>query len=133
MAYDEQVADRVRRFLSDQSHVVENKMMGGVCFMLDGNMCCGVRGAALMVRVGREAYERMLALRGVRPLEFGGRRPSGFVVVDPEGYRTDEALSQWLQRGIDFVAALPVKKNAKVGRRGSPQWGKAKDKMVTRK
>jgi hypothetical protein len=106
--------------------------MGGVCFMLDGNMCCGVRGAAVMVRVGREAHAHMLALRGVRPLEFGGRRPSGFVVVDPEGYPTDEALWQWIRRGIEFVAALPVKRNATAGRSAQPS-GKAKNKMTARK
>jgi len=75
MAYDEKIAQRVRTALSGQRGLVEKKMMGGICFMLDGNMCCGVSGAALLVRVGREAYQQMLAQPHVRPMEFAGRRP----------------------------------------------------------
>ena len=69
-----------------------------------------VTGSALMVRVGREAYQRMLTEPHVRPLEFAGRRPTGFVLVDPQGYRTDAALATWIQRGIDFVATVPAKR-----------------------
>jgi TfoX/Sxy family transcriptional regulator of competence genes len=112
MAYDENAAERVRRALSRRRNVVEQKMMGGVCFMLDGKMCCGVSGAALMVRVGPDAYERTLREAHVRPLEFAGRRPRGFVRVEPPGYRTDTALTAWVRRGIDFVSALPKKKPA---------------------
>lgn len=83
--------------------------MGGICFMLNGSMCCGVSASAIMVRVGREAYQRMLAQPHVRPLEFAGRRPTGFVLVDPGGCRTDTALATWIQRGIDFVSTLSAK------------------------
>jgi hypothetical protein len=85
-------------------------MMGGICFMVSGSMCCGVSASALMVRVGPEAYQRMLAQPHVRPLEFAGRRPTGFVLVDPGGCRTETALAKWIQRGIDFVSTLPPKK-----------------------
>lgn len=112
MAYDEEMAERVRRVLSGRRDLVEKKMMGGICFMVNGSMCCGVSASALMVRVGREAYPRMLAEPHVRPLEFGGRRPTGFVLVDPGGCRTDTALATWIQRGIDFVSTLPTKKPA---------------------
>jgi TfoX/Sxy family transcriptional regulator of competence genes len=109
MAYDEKTAERVRAALSGQRSLVEKKMMGGICFMLDGNMCCGVSGAALMVRVGREAYQEMLAQPHVRPMEFAGRRPTGFVFVEPEGHRSDAALATWVQRGVDFALTLPAK------------------------
>jgi len=109
MAYDEATAERVRQVLSGRRDLVEKKMMGGICFMVSGSMCCGVTGSALMVRVGREAYQRMLTEPHVRPMEFAGRRPTGFVLVDPPGYRTDPALARWIQRGIDFVATLPAK------------------------
>jgi TfoX N-terminal domain len=109
MAFDERTAERVRGILSDRRDLVERKMMGGICFMVSGSMCCGVTGSALMVRVGREAYRRTLAESHVRPMEFAGRRPTGFVLVDPEGYRTDAALTQWVQRGVQFVASLPAK------------------------
>lgn len=116
MAYDENTAARVRRVLSKRYNSVEKKMMGALCFMLNGNMCCGVTGAALMIRVGPTAYARLLAKPHVRPLEFAGRRATGFVLVDPPGYRTASAFATWIQRGIDFVATLPSKELAAKGR-----------------
>ena len=110
MGYDENTAERVRRILSGRRDVVEKKMVGGLSFMVSGSMCCGVTGSALMVRVGREAYQGMLTKPHVRPMEFAGRRPTGFVLVDAGGYRTDTALARWVQRGIDFVSKLPTKK-----------------------
>jgi TfoX/Sxy family transcriptional regulator of competence genes len=110
LAYDEKAADRVRRALAGRRNLVEKKMMGAICFMVSGNMCCGVTGSALLVRVGRDAYARMLARPHVRPMEFAGRRPTGFVLVDPAGYRSDAALATWIKRGLDFVATLPAKK-----------------------
>jgi TfoX/Sxy family transcriptional regulator of competence genes len=104
MAYDERMTERVRRHLSGRRDLVEKRMMGGICFMVNGRMCCGVSARALMVRVGREAYPRMLAQPHVRPLEFAGRRPTGFVLVDPAGCRTHAALARWIKRGIDFVS-----------------------------
>jgi hypothetical protein len=77
--------------------------------MLAGNMCCGVTGAALMVRVGKDGYAEALAKPHVRPLEFAGRRPGGFVLVDPPGHRTAVLLKTWIQRGIDVATALPKK------------------------
>jgi hypothetical protein len=109
VAFDEKTAERARRALSGQRGLVEKKMMGGICFMLEGNMCCGVSGSALLVRVGREAYQETLAEPHVRPMEFAGRRPTGFVFVDPEGHRSDAALATWVQRGVDFASTLPPK------------------------
>jgi TfoX/Sxy family transcriptional regulator of competence genes len=117
VAYDETAAERVRRVLSGRRGTVEKKMMGGICFMVSGSMCCGVTGSALMVRVGSEAYQRMLTQPHVRPMEFAGRRPTGFVLVDPEGYHTDGLLAAWVQRGVDFVATLPAKKPTVTKRR----------------
>ena len=108
--YDERTAERVRRILSGRRDVVEKRMVGGLSFMVNGSMCCGVTGAALMVRVGSEARERALDQPHVRQMEFAGRPLGGFVCVDPGGYRTDKALATWIQRGIDFVSTLPVKK-----------------------
>jgi TfoX/Sxy family transcriptional regulator of competence genes len=119
MPYDDTAAARVRRILAKRRDVVERKMMGGLCFMVKGSMCCGVSGSAVMVRVGAEAYRQMLAEPHVRPLEFAGRRPRGFVLVEPEAYRTDTMLGTWVQRGIDFVTALPPKRAAAKSRRRS--------------
>jgi TfoX N-terminal domain len=112
MSYDERAAERVRRVLAGRRDLAEKKMMGAICFMVRGSMCCGVTGSALMIRVGQEAYQRTLAEPHVRPMEFGGRRPSGFVLVDPTGYDTDAALAKWVKRGTDFVSTLPAKRPA---------------------
>ncbi len=109
MAYDEKAAERVRRVLASRRDVVEKKMMGGMCFMIGGAMCCGVSKSALMVRVGREAYPMMLTQPYVHPLEFAGRRPMGFVLIDPMGYQTNTALAAWIQRGLDFISTIPIK------------------------
>jgi len=112
MGYDEKTAERVRRILSRRRDVVEKKMIGGLSFMVNRSMCCGLTRSGFMVRVGPEALERALSQPHVRSMEFAGRRLAGFVYVDPEGYRTDTALAGWVQRGIDFVSTLRAKKPA---------------------
>jgi hypothetical protein len=107
MAYDPATAERVRRILSRRRDVVEKRMVGGLSFNVNGAMCCGVTCEALMVRVGRDARNRVLAEPHVRPMEFAGRQLAGFVCVDPEGFRMDADLASWIQRGIDFVSTIP--------------------------
>ncbi|SFU18853.1 TfoX/Sxy family protein [Sedimentitalea nanhaiensis] len=110
MAYDEALASRVRSALSDVGDLREQKMMGAICFMVGGNMCCGATGDALMVRVGRDGYEAALGQDHVRPMKMsGGRRPRGFVLVDPPGIETEDELKRWITRGRKFVATLPAK------------------------
>jgi hypothetical protein len=117
MAYDERTAERMRKVLSARRDVVEKKMMGGLCFMVKGAMCCSVSGkGGILVRVGAPAHERMLGEPHVRPLLMAGRPAAGFVRVDPDGYRTDAALKKWIQRGLDFVVTLPMKPSRKVVR-----------------
>lgn len=87
-------------------------MVGGLSFVVGGSMCCGVTGSALMIRVGAEGRERALAEPHVRPMEFAGKRLAGFVCVDPAGYRSDAALTAWVQRGLDFVSTLPRRDRA---------------------
>lgn len=84
-------------------------MMGALCFMSGGHMRCGVMGSALMVRVGRDGYERVLAEPHVRPMEIAGKRTTGFVRVDSNGFRTDAALAKWIGLGLAFISTLPQK------------------------
>jgi TfoX/Sxy family transcriptional regulator of competence genes len=123
MAYDEKDAERVRHILSHNRRLVEKAMMGGLVFMVDGHMCCGLGRGTLMVRVGRENRERMLTLPHVRAMKIGGRSPAAFVRIDPEGYRTDKALAAWIQRSIDFISTLPAKMPAakKTSRGAAPR------------
>jgi TfoX/Sxy family transcriptional regulator of competence genes len=109
MGYDKQAVEHVRRILAGRQDVVEKRMIGGLSFLINGAMCCGVTGADLMVRVGPDAVASALAQPHVRPMEFAGRRLAAFVRIEPEGYQTDEALAQWIQRGLDFVATLPAR------------------------
>lgn len=108
MAYDEKTADRIRGLLSSRRGVVERKMMGGLCFMVNGHMCCAVSSqGGLLIRVGSEAHAAALREPHAGPMEMGGRRMTGFVRVASEGYRSEDMLEAWLARGLDFVETLP--------------------------
>ena len=109
MAYDEELAERIRRALAGRQGVSEKKMFGGIAFMLRGNMCCGIVGDELMVRVGPGRFQEALAEPHARPMDFTGRPMRGMVYVTPEGCRTDEALKRWVEQGLNFAASLPPK------------------------
>jgi TfoX/Sxy family transcriptional regulator of competence genes len=114
MAYDEKTAERVRELLSGQRNVAEKKMMGGLCFMVRGHMCCSVSGGGgLMVRVGADAYDAALGAPHAQPIEMAGRSMTGFVRIAPEGYQTEAALKAWVNSALDFVATLPAKRSIK--------------------
>ena len=109
MPYDETLADRVRDALAARPGIREQKMFGGLCYLLDGNMAVGVESDRLMVRVGRDAYEDALAQPHARPMDFTGRPMRGFVWVDAAGIGDDRALRRWIRRGLDFAGSLPPK------------------------
>jgi hypothetical protein len=112
MAYDEQTAERVRKALAGRRDVAAKKMMGGVAFMVKGNMCCSVSGrGGMLIRVG--ADETVFGKPHVERVKMGARTMSGFVRVQPEGYATDAALKAWIARGLDAVASLPAEKSRK--------------------
>ena len=96
----------MRRALARRRGIGEKKIMGALCFMAGGTMCCGVTGAALMVRVGTEGFERALAKPHVRPLKIGRRAARGFVLVDPPGYRTEATLATWVEEGLAVAKTL---------------------------
>src|SRR5688572_20211328 len=110
MAYDEKLAARIREALSDRDDVVEKKMFGGLCFMVNGAMCCGLTKTDFMVRVGPDQYEDALAQPHARPMDFTGRPLKGMIYVAPAGLRTQAALAKWIGRGVAFVSALPPSK-----------------------
>jgi TfoX/Sxy family transcriptional regulator of competence genes len=104
MSYDESLASRIRALLAERDDVVEKKMFGGLCFMVNGAMCCGLTKSDFMVRVGGDHYEEALAQPHARPMDFTGRPLKGMVYVAPEGLRTKAALSRWVRRGLEFVS-----------------------------
>ena len=109
MAYDERLAERIRRALAVREGMTEKKMFGGIAFMLRGNMCCGIVRDDLMIRVGPERHEEALAQPHARPMDFTGRPMRGMVYVGPEGLRSDADLNAWLRRGVEFTETLPPK------------------------
>ncbi|MDH3292288.1 MAG: TfoX/Sxy family protein [Gemmatimonadota bacterium] len=113
MAYDETLAARVRTALANEPGLSEKHMFGGLSFLLNGNMCCGIVGNTLMVRVGPEAYTAALAKPHAREMDFTGRPLRGMTYVAPDGVHTDSALAAWVRRGTAFAASLPPKKPKK--------------------
>jgi TfoX/Sxy family transcriptional regulator of competence genes len=109
MAYDEGLAARLRDLLEDTRGADERAMFGGLAFLLRGNMCCGIIGDELIVRVGPERYEHALAQPHTRVFDLTGRTMKGWVVVTADGYETDEALAAWVRQGVDFALSLPPK------------------------
>jgi TfoX/Sxy family transcriptional regulator of competence genes len=109
MAYDEDLAERVRDLLSARSEVSERKMFGGIAFMVGGNMACGVLKEDLIVRLGDEEGEKALAEDGVRPFDFTGKPMKGIVYVSAEHVSGDADLSGWVDAGADYAASLPPK------------------------
>ncbi len=109
MAYDESLAYRVRYLLADQPAMVEKKMFGGVGFILDGNMACGVNKDDLIVRVGLDNYPQAVIQPHARPLDITGRPMNGWVMIDPDGVINDQDLQHWVSLGVDFARTLPPK------------------------
>jgi TfoX/Sxy family transcriptional regulator of competence genes len=109
VAYDEGLAQRVREEMEALSGYEEKRMFGGIGFMLEGNMATGVIGEDLIVRVGREEYERALEEPQARPFDMTGRPMTGWVVFTGAAYGSDEDLREWVQRGVDYARSLPPK------------------------
>ena len=109
MAYDEGLATRVRDQLGDQPGLAETKMFGGLAFLLDGNMACGVRGHDLIVRVAADAAEAALREPGTRPFDLTGRPMKGWLLVDAGGHAEGDDLRRWVDRGLAYATSLPPK------------------------
>lgn len=109
MAYDEKLADRIRQALGRRAGLTERKMFGGLAFMLRGNMCCGVLGDDLMLRVGPERYDDALARPDARPMDFTGRPMKGMVYVEARAIDTHAKLRRWMEVAIEFAGSLPAK------------------------
>jgi TfoX/Sxy family transcriptional regulator of competence genes len=109
MAYDEDLADRVREQLAAEPAVTEKAMFGGLAFLLEGNMAVGISGDELMVRVGPDASDDALARPHARPFDMTGRPMKGWILVASEGVAEERDLAGWVARGVDFARSLPAK------------------------
>ena len=109
MPYDEGLAQRVRELLEEEPGFDEKKMFGGICFLLFGNMVCGIINDDLIVRVGVDVYEEALKLAQTKKFDLTGRPMKGWVMVLSPGLESDENLSQWVQKDVTYVRSLPSK------------------------
>ena len=103
MAYDEELAARVRRVLRRTAGITERKMFGGLAFMCNGKMCCGIVDRDLMVRVQERDMASALRQAHVRPMDFTGKPLRGFVYVAAAGVATAPSLRMWVRKGVAFV------------------------------
>jgi TfoX/Sxy family transcriptional regulator of competence genes len=105
MAFDEKLAERIRRRLARRKGVVEKKMFGGVGFMLNDRMTVGIWKDSLIVRIDPEDGDDALKEPHVRPFDITGRPMKGWILVGPEGLRDDKQLNAWIQRAVKFVGS----------------------------
>jgi len=110
MAFDEELAARLRGILSQQPELEERRMFGGLAFLVSGHMCCGVVKQDVMLRLGEEGTQELLASAeaAVRPMDFTGRALKNMVYVDPAA-ASDTELSEWISRAVQFAQSLPPK------------------------
>ena len=111
MAYDNDLAEKVRKAIAGERGWTERKMFGGLAFMKRGMMCCGIVDRWMMVRVGPDEYEKALARPHVRPMDFTGRPMRGMIYVLPEGIRNTAAIRKWIALAVN--APRPKKSTKK--------------------
>ena len=110
MAYDEKLAGRVRGLLAKRKAIAEKKMFGGIAFLLNGNMCVGLHGEELIVRLDPKKTEEALAEPHTRIFDMTGRPMKGWILVGSVGVASENALAKWVSVGASYAASLPAKK-----------------------
>jgi TfoX N-terminal domain len=111
MAYDEDLADRLREQLAGVGPVTEKKMFGGVAFLLDGHMSVSAsRNGGLLARIDPDETDATLAHEHVARMEMGGRSMDGWITIAPEGLTTEAELAAWVDRSVAYVKTLPPKR-----------------------
>jgi TfoX/Sxy family transcriptional regulator of competence genes len=111
MAYDEDLANRIRELIAGDPDVTEQRMFGGLAFLIAGNMAVAASGqGGLMVRIDAAATETLVAEPHTRPFEMRGRRLRGWLRVGAEGVQTRQELEPWVGRGVAYARSLPPKR-----------------------
>ncbi len=111
MAYDEDLANRIRELVADEPGLTEKKMFGGLAFLIGGNMSVSAsRTGGLLLRVDPDQTDALLAKPHAEPFVMRGRPMDGWLRVDAEGVKTKRQLERWVQRGVAYARALPAKR-----------------------
>ena len=107
---DKMLMERIRFILSQRkSFFSERKMFGSVCFMLNGKIFVGTWKGSLLVRVGKEQYDKTLEEPHTKPADMSGQVMRGWVIVEPEGIEYEDDLKIWINRAVRFTSSLPSK------------------------
>ncbi len=111
MAYDEELADRIRELVVSESHLTEKKMFGGLAFLVGGNMAVAASGqGGVLVRVDPAQSDTLVATTKARLMEMRGRPMQGWLRVDPDDLRTKRQLAKWVELGTTCARSLPAKR-----------------------
>jgi len=111
MAYDEELADRIRELIGKERGLSEKKMFGGLAFLIGGNMAVAASGqGGLLVRVDPDRSDRLVASSEAYPMEMRGQKMQGWLRVDAGNVRTKRQLASWVERGVAFARSLPPKR-----------------------
>lgn len=109
MSFNEKLADRIHSLLKERSRMSAKKMFGGIGFLLNGHLCCGVYKDNLILRVGKNMAETLLNEEHVKDFDITGRAMKGWVMVESEGYQNDRDLIEYVKLSVKFVKTLPAK------------------------
>ena len=110
MAYDEQLAQRIRKLVADEPGLTEQKMFGGLAFLVGGNMAVGASGqGGILVRVDPEESDALVATTTARPMEMRGRQMKGWLRVDADDVGSGSELARWVEVGTAYARSLPAK------------------------
>ena len=110
MAYDEELAGRIRDLIAAEPGVIERKMFGGLAFLVGGNMAVAASGqGGLLVRVDPEESDALVARTSARVMEMRGRAMQGWLRVESDDVRSEDELAEWVERGTAYARSLPPK------------------------
>ena len=111
MAYDEELAERIRTLVGGEPDLAEKKMFGGLAFLIGGNMAVAASGqGGVLVRVDPDESDELVASTSARPMEMRGRQMQGWLRVDADDVRADAELARWVERGTAYARSLPAKR-----------------------
>lgn len=134
MAYDERLAERIRALLAARGSFEERQMFGGIAFMVNGRMACGVLKQDLVAHVAREDHDKALARPHARLMDFTHRPMKGFLYVAPPGVKTTVSLRSWVNQCADYAESQPRQAARRTGGRAVSQTARkaTKPKGVSR-
>lgn len=109
MAFDDELAEKIRKETKGQAGLVEKKMFGGLAFLINGNMSVGIHGNELIVRIDPDQTEASLKQPGVRIFDITGRPMKGWLLVGKKGIEDPKSLKKWIKTGVQYASTLPKK------------------------